>query len=294
MKNEDCVAFLRWALPRLRLRWPGFRRVRRQVCKRIARRCCELGLEDVAAYRTYLEAHEEEWRRLDGFCRIPISRFYRDRGVFDDLGGTVLPALGLAARARGAAVLRAWSAGCASGEEPFSLALLWRFAVAPDFPGLGLEVVASDVDRQLLERARRGEYGAGSLRELPAAWRAEAFQRRGALYCLRPAFRRGVAFRRQDLRETRPREQFDLVLCRNLAFTYFDEALQREVLARLVAALRPGGALILGRHERLPPDVPGLVSGLVPGFVPGFVPWAGAQASYRRTARRTAGDDPGG
>lgn len=78
MRNAECVALLRWALPRLGLRWPGFRRVRRQVCKRIARRIKELGLADVAAYRERLECAPEEWPEFDSLCRITISRFYRD------------------------------------------------------------------------------------------------------------------------------------------------------------------------------------------------------------------------
>jgi hypothetical protein len=79
MQDAECVALLRWALPRLGLRWPGFRKVRRQVCKRINRRIKELGLADVAAYREHLERVPEEWPRLDALCRITISRFYRDR-----------------------------------------------------------------------------------------------------------------------------------------------------------------------------------------------------------------------
>jgi chemotaxis protein methyltransferase CheR len=274
MKDEDCTAFLKWALPRLRMRWPGFRRVRRQVCKRVARRCAELGLAGAPAYRRYLQAHAEEWRRLDRCLHISVSRFYRDRRVFDYLGEQVLPELAAAARARGAGHVTAWSAGCASGEEPYSLGLLWRFRVAPAFPDLGLELVATDIDGGLLERARRACYGATSLKELPGEWRKAAFAQKGALLCLREAYRQGIAFRLQDVRRARPRERFDLVLCRNTAFTYFDEGLQREVLARLFAALRPRGVLILGRRERLPDEAPG------------FEAWSETHGVYRRTSKR--------
>ena len=77
MKDSDCVDFLQWALPRLGLRWPGFRKVRKQVCKRVDRRLRELGVPDAKTYRDFLEKHREEWSVLDSFCRIPISRFYR-------------------------------------------------------------------------------------------------------------------------------------------------------------------------------------------------------------------------
>lgn len=130
MRDEDCVEFLQWALPRLHLRWPGFRKVRRQVCRRVERRARELGLAGIDEYRAYLEADEAEWRRLDELCHITISRFFRDRGVFRFLEVEDLPALAQSARARGGLV-RAWSAGCASGEEAYALMIVWELAVAP-------------------------------------------------------------------------------------------------------------------------------------------------------------------
>ena len=122
MNDAECVEFLRWALPRLRMRWAGFRKVRRQVCRRVERPVRELGLADIGVYRTVLESTPGEWRRLDVLCHVTISRFYRDRGVFQFLERNVLPELAERAVARGAAV-EAWSVGCASGEEPYSLVL---------------------------------------------------------------------------------------------------------------------------------------------------------------------------
>jgi len=98
MQRAQCVAFLQWALPQMRMRWAGFRRVRSQVCKRIGRRRRELGLDDLDAYRAYLKERPDEWQRLDAMCRITISRFLRDRGVFEALSEVVLPALIVSAR----------------------------------------------------------------------------------------------------------------------------------------------------------------------------------------------------
>jgi chemotaxis protein methyltransferase CheR len=251
MQDAECVALLRWALPRLGLRWPGFRKVRRQVCKRIARRIKALGLADVAAYRERLDRAPEEWPEIDALCRITISRFYRDRGVFAHLGEAVLPALAAAA-ARGERTLRCWSAGCGSGEEPYSLAILWAFRLAHSFPRLTLAVVATDADEQLLERAARGCYPRGTLRELPSEWIRRAFVRDNGNHCLRPAFRESVLFLRQDIRSARPEGLFDLVLCRNVVFTYFDPSLQRNTLTEIAARMRPGAALVVGKREALP------------------------------------------
>ncbi len=80
------------------MRWPGFRKVRRQVCKRISRRIGALGLSGEAAYRARLESNPDEWGVLASLCRVTISRFYRDRGVFDHIGDVVLPRLARRAR----------------------------------------------------------------------------------------------------------------------------------------------------------------------------------------------------
>ncbi len=214
----------------------------------------DLGLVEMRAYRTYLETHPDEWSRLDHFCRIPISRFYRDRGVFDRLAETVIPSLSRALLRRDRRELRCWSAGCASGEEPYTLRLMWAFRLQRWFPDIGLGVVATDADANLLRRAERACYAASSLKELPPEWVDRGFSRQGALFGLRPELRSSVAFRLQNIRVASPAERFDLILCRNLVLTYFDETLQRQVLSRLRDRLMPGGVLVIGSHESLPSE----------------------------------------
>jgi chemotaxis protein methyltransferase CheR len=259
--------FLQWALPQLGLSWPGFRKVRRQVCKRIAARIRALGLADPAAYRTRLEADLAEWRALGALCTVSISRFYRDREVFDCLGASVLPALAGAALARGAERLECWSAGCASGEEPYTLAIQWRLSAS--VPGVSLRILGTDVDARLLERARAACYPPSSLEALPPAWRGQAFETRGRQFCLRDEYKQAVQLERQDLAVEVPWREFDLILCRNLAFTYFDAERAQLALGRLASRLRPGGALVIGIHERLPQPAAG------------FEPWPGCRAIFR-------------
>lgn len=256
--ESPSVRFLRWALPRLGMRWPGFRRVRHLVWRRIGRRIAELHLSGPDAYREYLQAHPAEWIALDSFCRIPISRFMRDREVFERLGVEVLPRLAEEASRRGVRRLRGWSAGCASGEEPYSLALLWRKELAPRFPNVAFEVLATDVDASLIERARAARYRRSSLREVPAAWLEATFTREGEWFTVRDELRTPVEFRVSDLRQELPEGLFDVILCRNLICTYFDEPLQRLTFGRVLSVLRPGGALVIGSDERLPPGLSGL------------------------------------
>jgi chemotaxis protein methyltransferase CheR len=252
VSDDECVDFLRWAVPRLGRRWAGYRRVRRQVCRRARARADGLGLSGLGEYRALLERDAGEWRVLDTLTNITISRFGRDRGTWAALERLVLPVLVADAQRAGRTGLRAWSAGCASGEEPYTLALLWHLALAPCFTDVGLLILATDCDPVMLGRARAARYAPSSLKELPEAWRAEAFVARGDELELRPAFKRIVTVAAHDVRTPPPDRAFDLVLCRNVAFTYFDAAGQREVATRLAAAMRPGAALVVGAHETLP------------------------------------------
>ena len=274
MRDSDCVRFLQWCLPRLRLRWPGFRKVRRQVCRRVDRRLTALGLPDVSAYRAYVEEHPAEWPALDALCRISNSRFYRDRGVFQRLERDALPRLARMAAARGEEEVRCWSAGCASGEEPYTLAMLWRLRLAPQFPSLGLKILATDADPQAIERAAAACYPASSLKELPADVRGAAFVPTPDGFCVKEEYREAVTFREQDIRVAAPDDRFHLILCRNVAFTYFDDALQRETLHRIGDRLLPEGALVIGRRERLPDGTPR------------FEPWAREPEIYRKVPER--------
>jgi chemotaxis protein methyltransferase CheR len=258
MADDTRVAFLKWCLPRLGLRWPGYRKVRVLAGKRLNRRLAELGLGDLSAYRAFLINDPNEWARLDAMCRIPISRFYRDRAVFDAIGRQLLPEAAAVA-ARGHNAVKCWSTGCASGEEPYTLVMVWRFAVAQDWPTLGFTVIATDADETIIERATAACYARSSLKDLPPEWVEQTFTRCGPLFCLKEEFREGIQFELQDIRRSMPDGRFDLILCRNLAFTYFDDALQRHTSNQLRERLRPGGFLVLGTREALPADAGGFL-----------------------------------
>lgn len=270
MNDQECIQFLQWALPQLRMRWAGFRKVRGQVRKRLNRRIKHLGLPHSLAYEAYLKQHPDEWPILERICRVTISRFFRDRGFFAGLESTVLPALASAVEESGEKILRCWSAGCASGEEAYSVSLLWHCGIASDWPGVAMEITATDVDPLLLRRATRACYTSASVSGVPADWLSRAFTQRRDEYCLTPQFRDTVRLVQLDIRLHPPPGPFHLILCRNLVFTYFDEGLQREILAAMTPVLCNGGALAVGLHESLPAGVPG------------FSPWNPALPIYRK------------
>jgi chemotaxis protein methyltransferase CheR len=252
MKDNECVQFLQWALPRLHMQWPGFRKVRTQVCKRISRRMQQLQIDSVDDYRTYLETHAPEWQSLDTLSRVTISRFYRDKAMFAFLESDVMPALVRQAIERGEQRLRVWSAGAGSGEEPYTVALIWALRLQSQYPQVQLEIIATDIDPNMNRRARAACYLYSSIKNLPADWREQVFRKRDGVYCLESAYRGNVRFIEQDIRTALPPGPFDLVLCRNLAFTYFEVAQQREILNCLYSVMVPGGALVIGIHEDLP------------------------------------------
>lgn len=273
----DCVGFLQWALPRMGMRWKGFRKVRRQVCRRIRRRMAGLGVEGEPGYRAYLEAHPEEWEVLRRLCRVTISRFRRDRGVWQALEEEVLPELARLASsspesASGHTRLRTWSAGCASGEEPYTLSLVWKLRLEKRFPGIRLQILATDVDRTVLERARAGVYEASSLKELDPESLQAGFTEVEERYRVRDPIREPVEFRRADLLRDLPPGPFHLILCRNLLLTYFDQATAARNLERILDRLVVGGALVVGSHENLPS------SRSWP-----LVPWVESEPIFRKT-----------
>lgn len=257
MKDDACISFLQWALPHMQMRWPGFRRVRGQVCKRLGRRLQELQLQDLMGYRMYLQDNPLEWHTLDSLCRITISRFYRDRGMYNFLAAEVFPGLLEKIETQGGKILACWCIGAASGEEPYSVSLLWDFAVFQK-QSTEFQILATEVDQQMINRARKACYPSSSIRELPAFMKSRAFNQRERQFCLKEKFKKRVHFLQQDIRNTHPDATFHLIFCRNLVFTYFAQGLQEKIGQQIANRLMPGGILVIGAHEVLPATLAGL------------------------------------
>jgi chemotaxis methyl-accepting protein methylase len=132
-----------------------------------------------------------------------------------------------------------------------------------------LEIVATDTDRELLRRAKVGAYDISSLRELPSIWRDNFFESCEGQYRIKDSLRIPIAWLEQSVLNETPAGRFDLVLCRYLVFTYCELDLQVKILARITKSMNPGGVLILGQMERLPPSET-------------FVPWIEQLPIYRR------------
>ncbi|MBN2365106.1 MAG: chemotaxis protein CheR [Calditrichaeota bacterium] len=253
MKDRECMDFLQWCLPKLDLRWKGFRKVRKQVCKRVQRRYQQLNLPDSGSYRDYLDANPDEWHILDSLCYITVSRFYRNKKVFENIREVIFPELIRKLDKENHKNINAWSAGCCSGEEPYTLKLIWEQDIQPETSGVvNLFILATDIKKFLLNRARDGIFPGGSLKHLPEKHVRNGFIKMNNEFKIKERYKKNIRFEKQDIRKEIPEGPFHMIFCRNLVFTYFEKNLQQKILQSITNKLLPGSYLIIGSHESLP------------------------------------------
>jgi chemotaxis protein methyltransferase CheR len=220
------------------------------IRRRIAVRMRACGVHSYEDYRMLLDRSPNEYERLRDALTINVTRFYRNAETWSLIRRDVLPAL-LDGRRR---EVRAWSAGCSSGEEPYTLAVL--AAGHLDHAGRGdeltrLTIDATDIDRASLDRARAGCYRSEGLSEMPDDLASRYFEPAGHERRVIDRVRRRVQVRALDLsREAPVRTDYDLILCRNVVI-YFDRAMQERLFQTFTEALVPGGYLVLGKVETL-------------------------------------------
>jgi two-component system CheB/CheR fusion protein len=236
-----------------RRRGVDFRDYRAATVERgIELRVMTVAAGDAAAYLAHLEEDGSEVDRLIEAVVIPVTSFFRDAEVFAALRQTVVPAL----FARAASAVRAWVAGAATGEEAWSIAMLLA-AESERARGRAFQVIASDLERGGLEVARAGIYEAAVAAGVPPELRERFLRAHGPLWRVADDLRGRACFSQHDLlgNTLAPVDaviaSFALVSCRNVLI-YFDRRLQEKALAKLLAALEPGGALVLGPVETLP------------------------------------------
>jgi two-component system CheB/CheR fusion protein len=221
------------------------------IRRRLQRRMADTGQSSVEAYSRYLHRHTEEYERLVGSFLIKVTDFFRDPELFEYLRNSILPEVIDEARSRGNE-LRIWSAGCATGEEAYSLAVLVADVLGTDIEELSVRIFATDIEPQAVTYARRGLYAAAAVERVPADLRSRYFAAIDGGYEVKKSVRRLVVFAPHDLGQRAPFPRIDLALCRNVLI-YFTPDLQRRALQLFAFALRPSGRLILGKSETTSP-----------------------------------------
>jgi len=225
----------------------GYKRT--TLARRIARRMQAAKIDSFGDYIDYLEVHPEEFPILFNTILIKVTSFFRDAQSWDKLRTTVLPAI-LEAKADDDPI-RVWSAGCASGEEAYTLAIAWAEALGIEKFRERVKIYASDIDAEsALTRARHGSYSAREVEAVPEELRRRYFERSDSRYTFLPELRRSIIFGRHDLIHDAPISRLDLLVCRN-TLMYFNAEAQSRILARFHFALNDNGFLFLGKAEML-------------------------------------------
>ncbi len=215
--------------------------------RRIAVRMRARGMHSYAEYAVLLQADAQEYQKLRDAVTINVSKFYRNPEVWQVVDQKILPGLFAADRD-----IRLWSAGCAGGEEPYSMAMLLRehaLRTGQVDKLARFNVIGTDIDSASLQTAERAEYGTFAFTDIPTGIREAWFE--PPLYTkVTREIRDAVQFETRDLITADFTGAYDVIFCRNVVI-YFERAVQEDLFAKFHQALAPGGFLVLGKVETL-------------------------------------------
>lgn len=230
----------------------------REKClkRRIDVRLRATGARTYFEYMAVLKKDPSEYDRLFDVLTINVTNFFRDRSAYRVIKETVIPELVSSKKKQGKKIIRVWSAGCASGEEPYSIAMLFDEILGKRIEDYLISVYATDIDEKVIEKAKRGEYAAGTVSGVDEKTLRRYFNH-NLKFRLKEEIRQMVKFKRYDLISDSPPAHLDIILCRNVLI-YFSRDLQMRLFDKFCEALNRGGYLILGKTESLAGESAGL------------------------------------
>ncbi|KAA9153895.1 PAS domain S-box protein [Amycolatopsis acidicola] len=221
---------------------------RSSLMRRVGRRMTQVGIAGYPEYLDYLQVNADEFAALFNTILINVTSFFRDDDAWDYLRSDVIPML--LAEHSPEDQLRIWSAGCASGEEAYSLAIAFAEAMGLEQFRQRVKIYATDVDEEALVQARAATYGERELAGVPEEYLDRYFEPQGSRHVFHKDLRRSVIFGRNDLVQDAPISRIDLLVCRN-TLMYFTAESQASILRKLHFALVPRGVLFMGKAELL-------------------------------------------
>ncbi|MGN6380540.1 MAG: CheR family methyltransferase [Gaiellales bacterium] len=219
---------------------------RSSLMRRTTKRMRDLGIEGYEQYLDYLQANADEFTRLFNTILINVTSFFRDEETWTYLRNEIIPEVVQDGDRNGS--IRVWSAGCASGQEPFSVAMLLAERLGIDGFARRVKIYATDVDDEALAEGRRAEFTDRQVQTVPPDILERYFEPVGQRFSIRKELRRSVVFGRHNLATDAPISKIDLLLCRN-TLMYFSSPLQTYILDGFHFALNPNGYLVLGKSE---------------------------------------------
>ena len=222
------------------------------IMRRLQRRIVATGSENIEGYAEYVREHPEEFQHLVSSFLITVTEFFRDSELFDTLRDHVVPQLVEEARERGNQQVRLWSAGCATGEEAYSLAILLAEALGDELGRFNVRIFATDLDEEAITFARTGIYAHSALADMSETLINRYFVKEDGNYQVNKLVRGMVIFGQHDLGQRSPFPRIDMVICRNVLI-YFTSELQKRALQLFAYSLRNNGRLVLGKAESTGP-----------------------------------------
>ncbi|OBJ18688.1 CheR family methyltransferase [Mycobacterium colombiense] len=244
--DEAFEALLRYMRDSRGFDFTGYKRT--SLMRRVQHRMDQAGYTAFDEYHDFLQASSDEFTALFNTILINVTSFFRDPDAWEFVSTEVIPRL-LAERGPNDPI-RVWSAGCASGQEAYTLAMLLAEALGPDGFRQRVKIYATDVDEDALNEARIASYAAKAVESVPPDLLGRYFEQVNGRYIFHKDLRRAVIFGRNDLVKDAPISRVDLLVCRN-SLMYLNAETQRNVLGRLHFALAPQGTLFLGHAEML-------------------------------------------
>jgi two-component system CheB/CheR fusion protein len=216
--------------------------------RRVSLRMSALGVSTLERYKELIGENPDEIDRLLDTVTIHVTEFFRDQDVFDAITNDIMPELVERKLRSPSRTIRVWSAGCSTGEEAYSLAILMMQYLRTHELDLATELYATDISKDAVAVGREGVYAEKKVSRIPANLRRRYFERDGEGYRVAAHVRRQVKFSIHDLFSEPPFSLLDVILCRNVLI-HFDGGVRNNVLVRFHKALGENGTLILGKSE---------------------------------------------
>lgn len=244
--NPDFEALLEYLKQSRGFDFTGYKRS--SLMRRVLKRMQMVGIQTYSDYLDYLEVHPEEFIHLFNTLLINVTSFWRDRPAWDYIMEEIVPRI--AARKEFNQPIRVWTAGCAGGQEAYTVAMVLAEALGPEQFRERVKIYATDVDDEALTQARQATYLPKEMEGVTPEYLEQYFERGDRGFVVRKELRRAVIFGRHNLTKDAPISRVDLLTCRN-TLMYFNGETQAKILARFHFALQEGGFLFLGKAEML-------------------------------------------
>jgi len=217
------------------------------LMQRLRERLNAQKIDNARAYYSILLSDKEELKSFLDAVTTNLTWFFRNQGQFDGLEHFAIPELINIKKPKNDTILRVWSAGCSTGEEPYSIAMLLSEKLPPSWK---YQIVASDLSLKCLMTAKEGVYEKGKVQGVPPAWLAKYFDDADGSYKVKDFLKANIKFDYHNLKHTSPWRNFDIVFCRNVLI-YFDEVTQLEIVTHFWDAMTPNAFIFIGHSESL-------------------------------------------